>query len=198
MDVAKRALEDINIICEPLKGKISISLPQKNAIYEPPSLKGKKHNGGVAKTTILSVPQTERLILNDITKKDFEIDIPMPQFFRKNVDVQRILMPVKSVLIVDVENLPKFIDEYNGQNFQNFDVEIFAFVGKYHCLSTKKFPENVKKILSPSTRADGTDTCIQVFVGIMLCKEVYDYYFIATLDHFGSALVDMICSKNLV
>lgn len=109
--------------------------------------------------------------------------------------VPKHIVPPRTVLLVDVENLPCFIDETLEQVE---GLTIYAFIGQHHHLATKVFPPEVIKILSPSTRRDGTDTCIQVHVGILLANdnESYDHYLIATRDHFGSALVDMITSQE--
>lgn len=101
----------------------------------------------------------------------------------------------RTALFVDVENLPKFINEV-VQEIEGID--IYAFIGYHHCLSEKTFPENVIKVLSPSTRADGSDTCMQVYIGYMLAQEKYNTYFIATRDHYGSALVEMITTDTLL
>lgn len=99
-----------------------------------------------------------------------------------------------TVILVDVENLPKFIDEIKDRVNE---FVIYAFVGEHHCLSDKIFPESVIKILSPSTRPDGSDTCMQVYTGVMLACEMFDNYIIATRDHFGSTLVEMISTSGL-
>ena len=101
----------------------------------------------------------------------------------------------RTALFVDVENLPKIIDDVIGQIE---GVDIYAFVGYHHCLSEKEFPESVTKVLSPSTRSDGSDSCMQVYIGCMLGQKSYDTYLIATRDHYGSALVDMITSDSLL
>jgi hypothetical protein len=95
---------------------------------------------------------------------------------------------------VDVENLPRFIDEI-GSRLSIYTV--YAFVGEHHCLIDKEYPKGVIKIISPSTRPDGTDCCMQVYTGMLLAQEAYDTYLIATRDHYGSALVEMISSCNL-
>ncbi len=101
----------------------------------------------------------------------------------------KITLPPNTVLLVDVENLPRFVDEvvrlYDG-------LDIYAFIGEHHCLADIKLPPNVTKIISPSTRPDGTDTCIQVHVGFLLATSHYQTYLIASRDHFASALVDII------
>lgn len=117
-----------------------------------------------------------------------EIDRKVPEISKQ------IMMPPKTALLVDVENLPKFIDEL-PLNINNLTV--YAFIGRHHCLVDKKFPPGTIKVISPSTRPDGTDTCMQVYTGALLSKEVYDTYLIATRDHYGSALVEMIMSNDL-
>lgn len=99
-----------------------------------------------------------------------------------------------TVILVDVENLPKFIDEIKHRVNE---FVIYAFVGEHHCLSDKIFPEGVIKISSPSTRPDGSDTCMQVYTGVMLACEMFDNYIIVTRDHYGSALVEMISTPGL-
>lgn len=107
----------------------------------------------------------------------------------------KIILPNRTALLVDVENLPKFINDVCDK-YDNLD--IYAFVGIHHCLSERKFPSNVIKVLSPSTQQDGTDTCMQVYIGYLLSQNKYDNYLIATRDHFGAALIDMITSDNLL
>ena len=99
-----------------------------------------------------------------------------------------------TAVLVDVENLPKFIEEM-GDRIREYSV--YAFVGEHHCLSDKNFGSEVIKVLSPSTRSDGTDTCMQVYMGMLLAQEAYDDYIIVTRDHYGSALVEMITTSGL-
>lgn len=100
----------------------------------------------------------------------------------------------KTILMVDVENLPKFIAQlppYQGH------LEIWGFVGKHHHLAGHNYGDDVVMVQSPSIRADGTDTCMQLYVGMFLGENQYDTYLIATRDHFGGALVDLITSKEM-
>jgi hypothetical protein len=99
----------------------------------------------------------------------------------------------RTCLLVDVENLPSFIDDVVS-NIRGLD--IYGFVGKHHCLVDKDLPNNAIKIVSPSTRKDGTDSCMQMYVGYLLTLNKYDTYYIATRDHFGGALVDVILGSN--
>ena len=90
--------------------------------------------------------------------------------------------------------MQKFIDEL-GNKANNYT--IYAFVGEHHCLANKIYKTKVNVIHSPSTRKDGSDTCIQVFVGMLLTLEKFDEYIIVTRDHFGSSLVEMIQCSTL-
>jgi|SRR3972149_4142912 len=108
--------------------------------------------------------------------------------------IDRRTVDPRTVLLVDVENLPGFIGEVLAE-VEGLD--IFAFVGEHHCLSSREYPSGVTVIHSPSTRSDGTDTCIQVYIGCLLSMNRYDTYLIATRDHYGSALVDIISSTTL-
>lgn len=107
---------------------------------------------------------------------------------RKTVKTPKLYVE-NAALLVDVENLPNFIDEV-CDIVQGLD--IYAFIGHHHCLATKSFAPFVKKIESHSTRVDGTDTCMQVYTGYFLSQNKYNKYFIATRDHYGSTLVEMI------
>lgn len=98
----------------------------------------------------------------------------------------------RTVMLIDIENMPKIIDELGETKY----MEIYGFVGEHHCLANKKYGEKVNKIISPSNRKDGTDTCMQVFVGYLLTEDKYDTYLIATKDHYGFTLVDVIMSNN--
>jgi hypothetical protein len=102
----------------------------------------------------------------------------------------------RNVIMIDIENLHNFHKSLTHKEFELFD--IYVFVGVHHHLASVKFNDNIRKIMSPSTRPDGTDTCIQVFTGVCLAQKLYDNYFIATRDKFGSGLVDMIMGEGLV
>lgn len=111
------------------------------------------------------------------------------QHIKKDVEVTKKIDGKGCILLVDVENLPNFIDEINDKII---NLDIYAFIGYHHCLSNRGFPANVTKIESHSTRRDGSDTCMQVYTGFLLAQMKYNTYFIATRDHYGSSLVDMI------
>lgn len=98
-------------------------------------------------------------------------------------------------ILIDVENLHNFHKSIPDEDYDKFDV--YIFVGKHHFSVDYVFHEKAIKIVSPSTRPDGTDTCMQVSVGSFLTQELYDTYFIATADRFGENLVEMITCNNL-
>jgi len=150
--------------------------------------------------------------LDDINS-DNEIYLKMEKInlsTKKSIDSETEKKINKIVLLVDVENLHKFINDFNlilnnDPNFSNtkFDpnynknFDIYAFINKNHDLVDKIFPEYVKKVVCPSLQKNGTDTYIQVFVGILLAKEMYETYIIATKDHFGNLLTELINSSNV-
>lgn len=101
----------------------------------------------------------------------------------------------RAALLIDIENLHKFHKFIPEKDYDLIDV--YIFVGKHKLQSDWTFHKKVHKIISPSTRPNGTDSCIHVFVGLCLAKEAYDIYFIATRDAFGDNLVEMINSNNL-
>jgi hypothetical protein len=99
-------------------------------------------------------------------------------------------------LFIDMENMPNFLSQIKEETRSRLTT-IFVFVGEHHPKATIKYPEYVTLIISPSTRTDGTDTCMQVFIGLLLKEKAYDEYIIVTRDHFGGALVDMITASNM-
>lgn len=114
------------------------------------------------------------------------------------VSASDITLSVKTALLVDVENLPKLISEL-PVIYGSFT--IYAFVGEHHPLVGANFCQKKAhteiKIISPSSRPDGTDTCMQLHVGWFLRDNAYDAYLIGTRDHFGGSLVDMITSDQM-
>lgn len=110
--------------------------------------------------------------------------------FSNNINTRK-----TNVIMIDIENLHNFHKSLTHKEFELFD--IYVFVGVHHHLSDIKLNDNIHKVISPSTRPDGTDTCIQVFTGVCLAQNLYDNYFVATRDKFGSALVDMITGEGL-
>lgn len=123
---------------------------------------------------------------------DLQIETPLSKILPRNNILDPKLYP--TIILVDVENMPKFIPSIQDK-ISKYSVR--AFVGEHHCLANKLYESGVKVILSPSTRTDGTDTCIQTYVGFLLAAGEFEQYLIATRDHFGSALVDMITAEGM-
>lgn len=124
-----------------------------------------------------------------INKKTAEFDVARIVLQHIDESIKRSMGEYddKTVLLVDVENLHTFIHHLNIKN-----LKIYAFVGRYHERVSDKYHLPVEKIISPSSRTDGTDACMQVYVGMLLVKTNYETYLIATKDRFGAALVDII------
>ena len=77
-------------------------------------------------------------------------------------------------------------------------LDIYSFLGVHHALNKDPMGDTrIKRIISPSTRPNGSDSCIEVWVGVSLGQERYDGYLIATRDKFGGNLVEMITSAGL-
>lgn len=143
---------------------------------------GTKIAGEISKSKSAAESSAAKKVLDNLT------------FTNQNKRVNIRQAPERSCLIVDIENMPNFIFEVLQEIS---DLVIYGFVGEHHCLANKEYPSGVIKIISPSTRTDGTDSCIQVFTGYLLSTESYNIYYIATRDHFGSSLVEMISSNSL-
>jgi hypothetical protein len=123
---------------------------------------------------------------------------PIVEVKPKSLTVDRTMknLTKKIALLVDLENLPNLITDAISV-IEGF--HIYAFVGEHHPLATKiDSKSTVNYIISPSTRKDGTDTCMQIVVGMMLANEMFDHYMIGTRDHFGGALVDLITTPIVV
>lgn len=98
----------------------------------------------------------------------------------------------ETAIIVDVENKPivnKLAEIYPS-------VDIYAFVGKYHPLASTTYPKNVSVILSNSTRPDGTDSCIQIHLGMFMYTRLYSYYIIVSQDKFAFSAADTMIQLN--
>lgn len=105
-------------------------------------------------------------------------------------------VPGRKALLIDVENLPKFVTHLTEQQMR--DYACYAFVGEHHALVDRELPSQVTRIVSPSTRPDGSDSCIQVYAGFLVAQQCYDEIVVATRDHFGSALCDQLQSDSLL
>lgn len=119
-----------------------------------------------------------------------KLSSPKPKLDSSGADIY---VNRKIALMVDVENLPKLI--FQLPRFGGID--IYAFVGKHHPGAEVDYQQHgAIKIISPSTRQDGTDTCMQTYVGALLHANRYEEYLIASRDHFAGALVDLISADT--
>lgn len=101
-------------------------------------------------------------------------------------------------VLIDVENMPNMIFSAVTlkQKYPKANIKIFACLGQHHHSSGKNFGKNVTKVLVPTTRKDGVDTFIQMFVGKLLVQSSsFKSYAIVTRDHFGHALAELIESN---
>ena len=133
-------------------------------------------------TSAVNVPQ-------QITQLEQRLDQEFDQLKLNNV----LIFNEPTALLVDLENLPKIVDELPP----TLGLDIYVFVGEHHPLVDKLFTRPVRRIVSPSTRKDGTDTCMQVYTGMLLTQEKYEEYLVATIDHYGAALIEMIENNTL-
>ena len=102
----------------------------------------------------------------------------------------------KVILLVDYENRPRFISEMTSEQMA-FVSDIYIFVYKNHPLLDKPLPaEKTTIILTDSSHPNGSDCCIQMYVGLFLLQNEYDDYVIVTEDKFANPLVDHVESKN--
>jgi hypothetical protein len=102
----------------------------------------------------------------------------------------------RKALLIDVENLPKFVTHLTEQQMREYTC--YAFVGEHHALVDRELPTQITRIVSPSTRPDGSDSCIQVYAGFLVAQQCFDEIVVATRDHFGSALCDQLQSAALL
>lgn len=97
-------------------------------------------------------------------------------------------------ILIDVENIPNMIFSAVTlkQKYPKANITIFACVGQHHHSAKKDFGRRVKKVVVPTTRKDGVDTFIQMYAGHLMRGTEFDSFAIATGDHFGHALVELI------
>ncbi len=137
------------------------------------------HEGGQAPTKVDAEQSAARLALQ-------RLHAPAPP----------VQGPMRTALLVDVENKPKLLYQLSEEQLER--VTVYAFVGEHHALVDKPLPAGVVRIASPSSRPDGTDTCMQVYVGFLLGQRAFSEYVVATGDHFGPVLVEMIQTETLL
>lgn len=104
------------------------------------------------------------------------------------------------IILIDVENIPSMVFSAVSLAKKNSNISIYAFIGQHHHSAEKKFSNLLTKIIVPTTRKDGVDTFMQMFVGKLLCDEKLSEtdasYAIVTRDHFGHSLAELIWSPT--
>ena len=96
---------------------------------------------------------------------------------------------VKSVVMIDGENLPTIVSEVPVDDTQ----QIFIYFSKNHALARNNYGENISHSISPSTRQDGCD--IFMAMDVMYMPRRYpnlEKITIYSRDKFASAVVDNI------
>jgi hypothetical protein len=96
----------------------------------------------------------------------------------------------KIIILIDAENLPNMIEE--AKKVEN--ATVLAFVGKYHHSAEKDW--GVETIVVNTTRKDGVDCYIQMFMGKMIIANEKRYYIIVTRDHFGHTLAEIVNNES--
>lgn len=157
---------------------------------------GRKFKGEIRNTkTLAEISSAEKALksIKDETQTEKVSRFETP----RETDLETCEVPKKSktVVLVDFENLPNFIKQGEKILMKH---TVYVFVGELHELADAPLPSWVKKVVVPSTRANAADSCIQMYIGMFLVKEEYEEYIIATRDRFGSNLVDLITSSNLL
>ena len=111
--------------------------------------------------------------------------------------ITKFVIENKTLILIDGENLPNFISEIDGKiNLVESDVEIKLFITSAHALAQKETPSKTELVVINSTRRDSVDTCLQVYCGFLLSTKIYEKIYIATKDHFGDSLVELLNSNQ--
>lgn len=106
--------------------------------------------------------------------------------------------PERIVMIVDMENMPKWIETVFAEYPRVLEkMDVYAVVGEYTTLAPKALPAGVERILCPCCRPDGADTCIQMITGFFLAQDKYNEYIIASHDKFAHTVIDLITHDGL-
>lgn len=160
-----------------IPGEISsskISAEKSAALFMLQSLKGRDDKGEDSQEeepSVAEVSPTEKLTLSS--------------------------QPPRMAIFIDVENLPSMIfsSVTLKQKYPKAGITIFACVGKHHHAAKNDFGKRVNKVVVPTTRKDGVDTFIQMYIGHLMHGSEYDSFAIVTGDHFGHALAELIETK---
>ena len=100
----------------------------------------------------------------------------------------------KTLIIIDVENVHKALDDILSRVSKSKNIDILCFISEDHYMKTKLnlSDHRVRLIEAPTSRSDGADIGIVMYIGFLLAREAYQRYFIISKDHFADAAVDCI------
>ncbi len=120
----------------------------------------------------------------------------------KSRDSFRIDLKGKKIgVLVDSENVPKvFLDVLNKSKvdgihyYDVFGVGHHRYANQDMEIAPRRY---ISTVISPSTRPDGSDTCIIMLTAVLLFEKKFDAYLIMTADHFGESLADMVRTPGL-
>lgn len=101
----------------------------------------------------------------------------------------------KTLIIIDVENVHKALDDILSRVSKSKNIDILCVISEDHYMKTKLnlSDPRVRLIEAPTSRSDGADIGIVMYIGFVLAREAYQRYFIVSQDHFADAAVDCIC-----
>jgi len=102
----------------------------------------------------------------------------------------------KVLIIIDVENVPSSLEQLLSSITKSKNIDIVCMISEDHHTKNKLnlSDKRVKLMEAPTTRKDGADMGIVLYIGYLLAKERYRCYIIISKDHFADATID--CIKN--
>lgn len=118
----------------------------------------------------------------------------------KNIEPRDFNLKRRVGIFIDIENKPIIEDILNIVGVST-KIHIYAFASEEHPslikVKNKDFDmENFQLIEVPTTRKDGADIGLMLFVGGLLFKKSYKDFIIVTGDHYGDALADCVQGIN--
>ena len=154
------------------------------------------YDGQIIEGTSENTKKTAEL---NVAKKVLELVNPPKIIEKRSFNLKR-----KICLFVDIENKPiiedllDFIEDLSKIHIHAFASEDHPSLIKLKELkqTRKKDFESIEIIEVPTTRKDGADIGLMLFVGGFLFKKMYKDYIIITNDHYGDALVDCVRGIN--
>lgn len=139
----------------------------------------KKHNSSSNKNSDYPIRTTPKVKPS--------VEIPRAKNTPKTTD--------KTLIIIDVENVHKALDDILSRVSKSKNISILCVISEDHYMKTKLnlSDPRVRLIEAPTSRSDGADIGIVLYIGFLLAQESYQQYFIVSKDHFSDAAMDCIC-----